>query len=108
VSDDTLFVKEAMPTQGGTTSGWKPQFLSADGWKDIPLSDGRGRLDDVPDGAFCHGIRSTMYLCGYAQAQALAWAFSAHSEAQTRKPCEIRVVEYRIHYDIKCYRALEA
>ena len=51
------------------------------------------------------GILRTIYLLGYSQAMALAWGAIAESEFQTLK---VRVIPYRIVYDIKATKAEES
>jgi hypothetical protein len=105
---DTTFSKEALPTQSGSYRAWRPEYqsgdtlLSLDGWRPVPT---RESAEGIPMAGPMQGINHTICMCSYAQANALAWAYAASVEAATGRAVEVRVAEYQIAYDIKCYRA---
>lgn len=103
------FTSEALPTQGGTYSAWVPEFqgevdkLSPDGWRRVPTA--QSDRDGIPGAPWNEGINATIHMFSFAQANALAWSYAAYVEAATGHQPAIRVIEYRVKYDIKCYRA---
>ena len=110
MADESGFTKDALPTQGGTYSAWMPESkdapegLTPDGWRPVPM---RRDPHGIPGALHSEGINLVMGLCSFAQANAMAWAHAAEHEHRTGKSLDVRVVEYRVHYDIKCYRALD-
>jgi hypothetical protein len=111
VNDEGNFNSEAMPTQGGTYSAWVPEYQdktderTPDGWLQVPM---RRSDQGIPGAPYYDGLNLTIGMCSFAQANAIAWSHAAAVEAQTGKTVPVRVVEYRVKYDIKCYRALPA
>ena len=127
-------VKEALPTQAGTFSGYLPQWKhdptwgvalnkrvgfgeGGEDWTDIPVTIFRGgvamRLPDgrevpvgIPFPRRCPGVLETINMYGYEQAMALSWSYAAHADA-VGATIKVRVKEYRVHYDIKCYAVAE-
>ena len=90
---------EYCPTRGGRIAGYMPQIRHALGeWVNMPISV--GALGGVPYPRDTGGVLETIGLCGYAQAHALMWMYAA-SHAGDGTKIEVRVQEYRIHYDIK-------
>lgn len=126
---DTSDKKEPTgPRMSGTFSGFKPQWKhggifgesinkrtlkmeGGDEWTDVPFVIHPGGMEiALPDGTrvpvgipfprFQSGVLATIYLCGHAQAMALAWSFAAHVESAGGE-IEVRAEEYRLTYDIK-------
>ncbi len=103
------FVSEALPTQSGDVRAWRPEYLGPktercpDGWHAVPTmqcNDSEG----IPASGFAALIVTHVGLCSYEQAQALAWQHAAIVATQVGARPVVRVVEYRVVYDIKCYR----
>lgn len=93
------------PTQSGTFTAYeieyKPKRKKAHhkvrDWVSVPITK---TLSGVPYPKQFGGIISTICLLGYAQANALMWAWSASAEAAGEK-VDVRVVEYEVNFDIK-------
>jgi hypothetical protein len=122
--------REWIPTQGGETTAYKPQWRhnpewgyrlnvtrgfegrKDNEWTDIPVvilrgggvhiecPDGRSLPVGVPFPMLCGGVMETIYLYGHEQAQAMAWSFAAHA-AGVGAEIEVRVQAYELHYSIK-------
>ena len=95
--------KDACPTQGGTTVGYVVEFLDDDKWKPVNLYTVPDFMG-VPTGGFVPGVFDTLRcgIHGYASAMALAWQFAARTERIIFE--QVRLVPYRIVYDIKAWR----
>lgn len=94
--------KKWLPTLGGSTCGYEPQYRPDSGsqWMRLPTEQstaGKGAPYPYCDG----GIFVTIGLHGHAQAQAIAWGYKATCEAQGDLFTEIRVAEYEVVFDIK-------
>ncbi len=89
------------PTMHGTHSAYQPEWREGhDGkWQPIP-TEKRGACG-VPQTGPVPGVNSTVGLHGYKQAMALAWWFAAHADAEHALLVEVRVVPYRVEFDIK-------
>lgn len=104
------FTTEALPTRGGTYSAWQPEYqgeptgTTPDGWFRVPTERAE---HGIPGSPFNDGLNVTIGMCSFAQANALAWMYAAAIEAKTGRHPAVRVTEYRVHYDIKCYRAAD-
>lgn len=104
------FATEALPTRGGTYSAWQPEYqgeptsTTPDGWFCVPTQRGE---NGIPGSPYNDGVNVTIGLFSFAQANALAWMHAAAIEAKTGRHPAVRVVEYSVHYDIKCYRAVD-
>jgi hypothetical protein len=115
-------VKEAIPTQAGTMSAFRPQwrhsrewgkalnervgFKGGADWTDVPVTIIRGGvIAELPNGQevrwgipFPHigaGVLETIYMFGYEQAQALAWSWAASAES-CGATVEVRVKHFRL------------
>lgn len=124
---------EYCPTMSGTFSGYQPQWKhkstwakvnenifglkGGDDWADVPyittrgglvvkLPNGQEVIAGVPFPRELPGILESIGFCGYEQAQALAWWFAA-LVATTGGHIDVRVQEYRLHYDLKAKLAEE-
>jgi hypothetical protein len=104
------FVERSIPTQSGEYTAWLPEYqgevndLSPDGWRTVPMrTDPRG----APSSPYMEGVTLQIGMCSFAQANAIAWQHAAIMESKTGRPCAVRVVAYKIKYDIKCYREKE-
>jgi hypothetical protein len=104
---------EAFPTQGGEYSAYVPEWFSGDksvspdGWQDIRIAVIEATHGVPVNGGPTPGINSTIGMYTKAAATALAWQFAAMTEARDGHVPKVRVVGYRVRYDIKCYRELE-
>lgn len=130
---DTTAETKYFPTQAGTFLGYEPQWRhkqpygslnkqlapkvkGGDIWTKVPFTIFRGQFHiELPDGTVVSvgvpfprasaGILETIFMCGWEQANALAWDYAAHAAA-IGAAIEVRVVDYEIKYDIKA-RQLE-
>jgi hypothetical protein len=104
---------EAMPTQGGEYCAYAPEWfsgdksISPDGWQRIHTTTLQGVPGIPASGGSMPGINHTVGLFTQAAANALAWQYAACVEARDGRAPEVRVIGYRVKYDIKCYRELE-
>lgn len=89
--------KEYSSTTAGSTAGFAPEWHDGDSW--VRVETRRG-LQGVPSPLFEGGLLATVGLMGYAQANAIAWMFKAHADAEGEK-IEIRVQEYEVTFDIR-------
>ncbi len=85
------------PTQKGTYTAYYPEWLKGKDWERIKITRAS---DGIPQPAWHGGINDAIYVCGYAQAKALAWEFAAMMESEGRD-IEVRAQAYEVVYDIK-------
>ena len=71
--------------------------------RDIPLHE--AGVNGVPYPQYMGGVARTVGLCGYAQAQCLAWGYAAAMAAEGEM-VQVRVQAYEVVYDIKA-RAID-
>lgn len=94
---------EAFPTQGGSFTGYEVQIKTKDeSWRLISTREYKQSLGEVP---FPYpeanrGLLMQISMMGYSQAMAVAWYIKSASEYQQ---AIVRVVPYKIGFDIKCY-----
>lgn len=95
--------KSWCPTQNGCFTAYEPEYKNENGeWKPInvvQLTPNQRRGIEFP--LLNGGILQQIYLCGRAQAYALAWSYASDVEANTYRTVEVRVVEYDLEYSIK-------
>jgi hypothetical protein len=103
-------VDEPLPTQGGEYLAYEPEYQTStilnltDGWQRVPTYKSPV---GIPEAGEMSGINCTINMHSFAAANALAWMFAAHEEHRTGIAPKVRVVGYRVKYDIKCYREKE-
>lgn len=87
------------PTQGGTFTGYLPEAynMKDDEWVEIPIHPSEA---GIPFPRRNGGVLQQIFLCGHAQAQALAWGFAAQGEKEG-KTIKVRIQPYEVVYDIK-------
>ena len=90
------------PTQSGTFTAYRAEYRLIDSyknpkWKTIPIIKNQ---TGVPYPEQFGGILSTIHLFGYAQAKALAWTWAAQAE-ERGEVVDVRLVEYKVEFDIK-------
>ena len=96
-----------MSHQSGTTKGYRSEFMDplTDKWKQIEWKQRYHphgvSLEGVPFPLISGGILSEAWLMGYAQAQAVAWAFAADYEATQYRSIEVRIVSFDVKYSIE-------
>ena len=106
--------EKALPTQTGTMTAWSPQYLHLHydsvnepprhEWRQIPTKKshhGEGVVEQT-----LTGPARFLGFMGYEEAHAIAWQFLADAEENIRYGGyvpKVRVVPYRIQYDVKCY-----
>ena len=88
-------------SQHETFSGYYPEYYENGEWKRIPIYKIQNSTG-IPWPSFKGGILETIFLCGYEQAQALAWSFSADL-ASRGYHMGVRVKEYKVKYDIEVF-----
>ena len=92
----------ACPTQHGTLTAYEPEYWDRDRekWRRIPLH----RSEHGVPGPVSHAPADILGLCGYAQAMALAWQYAASIAAERYYGPPVRVVAYRVKYDLEAER----
>ena len=103
------------PNQNGQTTGYVPEYNNGEKWLQIPvvdipgyiIQDGRLVMVGAQSPKWNGGILKTIGLCGYAQAQALAWLFAAEASHRGEQ-VEVRVVPFEVHYEIKARKLEES
>lgn len=96
-----------IPTVSGTGNAYAPEWRKRDeddAWQRVPTEQipvvlGRG----VPPPLFIGNAICMVGLCGYEQAQALAWLWAAHCAA-IGKDVDVRVAEYDLQFEVKARR----
>jgi len=89
-----------IPTQGGQIYGYEVQIKrSKDSWEPANMIKDKS---GVPLPLMHNGILNTMGFYGYAQSKSLAWMIKAIA-ASEGKQIDVRIVPFKIIYDIKCY-----
>lgn len=100
--------KDWCPTQGGTTYGYEPwyrenipgKYGEYGEWQTIPIKMATPDKSGIPHPRMS-GVLMQIGLYGYAQAMAFAWSFAAEYEAYSFRNVEVKVVPYKVIYDIK-------
>lgn len=90
------------PAQSGNFIGYEPEYKDSLGeWKRVPIETNYyPSTKGMPPPLCMGGVLNTLGLFGHAQAMALAYSFAAHYAASGAEP-EVRIVKYRIEYDLK-------
>lgn len=96
---------EWCPTQNGKFIAYEPEWRYASKpdseWEPVPRRKEFDRPDlGAPAPLSFGGICDTICLCGYAQANALAWLFAAKMEARGES-VDVRAEAYEVIYEIK-------
>jgi len=82
----------------GACRAYLPEYNDSGGeWKTVPFFPSP---DGVPQPSYNAGVNMTLDLCGYEQAQALAWTYAAHAIANGQR-IKVRIQEYEVVYDVK-------
>lgn len=98
--------KEPCPTIGGECSGYSPEYydINDSKWHPVPWREVTSK-GDSPWPRMNGHVLATIGLMGEHQALAMAHKFAAVCEAESfREPPKVRIVEYRIVYDVKATR----
>lgn len=93
-----------MSSINGTFIAYEPQWKDGDAWKRIDYKQQFGTAATPARGfhypAENGGICQQAWLCGHAQAQAIAWAFACEWEAANFKHVEVRILPQRVKFTI--------
>lgn len=105
------YIDDPLPTQGGTCFGYTVEYKNKyDRWTPVPIRKNRSG-SGVPTPILEGGILTQIKLMGANQARAIAYWFKAECDADLLEDLHfltrVRVVQYKINYDIKCYRSIE-
>jgi hypothetical protein len=106
ISDKPNDEIKTYPTIGGTTFGYLPEYLNPkkEGeWLPVPYTAVEG-LNGIPFPRGDRCVLDAIHLLGSDQARAIAWIFSARAAA-VGQTFVMRIVEYKIVFDIKAYKA---
>lgn len=96
------------PTLAGKCIGYMAEFLEREKtgarWRAVPyrMTSG-GTPASIPGPAVFGDILSSIGLCGYAQAQALAWQHAAFMAAGG-SVIDIRIAEFEVTFDLRARR----
>ena len=88
--------ERAMPTQAGVTDGYIAEYKDGDEWKHIETVD-------VPPGLGApkpESVASMFDMLSYEAAMAIGWLYKAH----VKNTAIVRIVSYKLEYNVKCYR----
>lgn len=108
MTETTVEAVKACPTMGGDMMGYTIEFTSGlqKEWKEVSL---RRSMPEhgIPNSGTGKGVTDDLGLLTYEQAQALAWTLLAKELAYGDYLVEVRLVPYRIKYDLKAWRMEE-
>ena len=97
--------ENACPTQAGTTTAYIVEYQNDDDiWKKLETVDVPAPIG-VPTGGFTPGIFKMFGFFSYSSAMALAWHYIANEGNLSFK--RVRIVPYKVKYDIKAWRQEE-
>lgn len=91
----------------GTLVGYQPEYQDSETGKWKPIKVGqlhltRGSIvEGVPYPSIYGGILQEAFLCGRAQAHALAWDFAANWEVVHFHEVEVRITPFDIKYSVE-------
>ena len=100
-----------MANLNGTFIAYRPQWKDGDVWRDIAYKQLFGNAA-IPARGFHFpllfgGICQEVWLCGEAQAWAIAWTFAAEYEAVKPGSIEVRIQPYDVSFKIDYSPKLE-
>ena len=98
---------------GGNTIGYKPQYKDRETGKWLTVETqhqvmltGR-KVEGIPYPTLFAGILDHLWLYGKSQALAFAYSYAANYEALHHWPLEVRVVPYKITFNIDYEETIE-
>ena len=89
------------PSRHGTFVAYQPQYLKDSKWIPIPIRLIDSALGGAKFPLIFGGICQEIWLCGEAQANAIAWGFAAEWEAVNPSSVHVRIVSFDVKFNIE-------